>query len=91
MAESSIAAISATDTQYPQIINGYVCWSAAEVSAARRFENPRPAEETTRSQASVLAATSTRPQAVVPPPTYNSRATTPAETIRRGAQVDLYA
>jgi len=42
---SAVAAGVAAQTSYPVVINGYVCFSAADVEAARKFTNPRSADE----------------------------------------------
>lgn len=40
MAGSAISAITSTDLQYPVLVNGFLCYSAAEVRAARQLINP---------------------------------------------------
>ena len=41
MSTSGIQAVaSATQTNYPVLVNGYECYTAAAVQAARDFENP---------------------------------------------------
>ncbi len=47
MAASGISATASTDTKYPMMINGYLCYSAAEVRAARQMINPRSIDKTT--------------------------------------------
>lgn len=64
MAASAISATSSTETHYPVLINGYLCYSAAEARAARQLINPRTLKQTTtgessgRADASFGAATS---------------------------------
>lgn len=43
MALSSISSSGNTQTQYPVLVNGYLCYSAAQVTEARNFINPHPA------------------------------------------------
>jgi len=40
MSTSILAVGSATQTNYPVLVNGYLCFSAAEVQDARSFVNP---------------------------------------------------
>lgn len=47
----AISSISATDTTYPMMINGYVCYSAAEAQAARNFTDPRQSEKIAEAKA----------------------------------------
>lgn len=47
MAASGISATAATETKYPTIINGYLCYSAAEARAARQMINPRSVDKLT--------------------------------------------
>lgn len=60
MAASGISATTSTETKYPTIINGYLCYSAAEVRAARQMINPRSIDKTTglptRNDAAATAA-----------------------------------
>lgn len=60
MAASGISATTSTETKYPTIINGYLCYSAAEVRAARQMINPRSVDKTTglptRNDAATTAA-----------------------------------
>lgn len=47
MATSAVSATSSTETQYPVLINGYLCYSAAEVRAARQMINPSSIDKLT--------------------------------------------
>lgn len=47
MATSAVSSVSSTETKYPVLINGYLCYSAAEVRAARQSINPRSLDPVT--------------------------------------------
>lgn len=46
----AISSIAASETTYPVQINGYACYSAAEVLAARSFTDPHAAEKAAKAQ-----------------------------------------
>lgn len=45
MAVSGVSAATTTETNFPVVINGYVCFSAADVKAARTSVDPQQAEK----------------------------------------------
>ncbi len=49
-----------TQSQYPLVINGYLCFSAEDVKAARKLVNPRAAEEPAQTAAATDDAAAVR-------------------------------
>lgn len=99
MATSAISAASSTDTQYPILINGYLCYSAAEVRAARQLINPRTIDRVTGlpvresdTQSTSTQATSTRPSFMESLRGYSAQGTSDDETTRpRGSLLNILA
>ena len=46
MSVSAVSSVTATQTSYPILVNGFLCFSAADVAAARDFTNPRADQNT---------------------------------------------
>lgn len=93
MAVSAVSATTATETNYPVLINGYLCYSAAEVRAARESINPRSLNDVTGAASSARA---TRSSSTSPSPaltTYNALGSQSEEesSRRRGQAVDILA
>ncbi|NFV80816.1 hypothetical protein [Magnetospirillum aberrantis] len=94
MATSAISAASSTDTQYPILINGYLCYSAAEVRAARQLINPRTIDKVTGLpvRESDTQSTSTRPSFMESLRGYSAQGTSDDETTRpRGSLLNILA
>lgn len=94
MATSTISAASSTDTQYPILINGYLCYSAAEVRAARQLINPRTIDKVTGLpvRESETQPTSTRPSFMESLRSYSAQGTSDDETTRpRGSLLNILA
>lgn len=88
------SAITATETQYPVLINGFLCYSAAEVRAARQLVNPRTVDETTANSRE-SATTSTTASFVETLRTYTAQGTRQDEEDedyrQRGSLVNIVA
>jgi hypothetical protein len=58
MAVSGVTTIVAQVT-YPVVVNGYLCFSAEDVKAARKYVNPRSADERSEAAEASSATTAT--------------------------------
>ncbi|WP_141400477.1 hypothetical protein [Magnetospirillum sp. 15-1] len=54
MSVSAVSSVTATQTSYPILVNGFLCFSAADVAAARDFTNPRADQNTSAQNTSAL-------------------------------------
>lgn len=104
MAASGISATAATETKYPTIINGYLCYSAAEARAARQMINPRSVDKLTgqpkRDDTAATAAHASRAATAARANpyadalnTYTAQGATSRDdqTARRGSLLDILA
>ena len=89
MAISSVSSSTSTQTQYPILVNGYLCYNAAQATEARNFINPHPAAKTksasTLSLSSVSSASSSYSA-------YTASGSKKTSTLQpRGSLFNLYA
>ncbi len=94
MSGSAVAVSAATQTVYPIMINGYLCFTAAEVATARVGTNPfkTAAATTTKAAATVHAsAAAARTATTTTTTTTTTYAGSARKTGPRGTLVDIYA
>jgi hypothetical protein len=96
-----ISAITGTDTQYPVMINGYLCYSAGDVRSARQFTDPNKTEpnkteRAPKAAASTPAATSPLQSQRSPLHSYTVQGTARDDdwsqpSRSRGSRIDIWA
>lgn len=102
MAVSSVSTSVASQVTYPVMVNGYLCYSAAEVQAARQGRSPdsvKPGGVDQSQQSAVSSSNSSssasQSQSALSASlqTYQSNGTTDqnSQDAQRGSLVDFYA
>ncbi len=82
MAGAAVSATGSTQTFYPELVNGYLCYDSVAVQKARNFTNPYPPVTTASVTTSVA-----RPAAA---PGYSAQGKGPAAATR-GRALDIFA